>query len=392
MKIGIDCRQIYDVKNNRGAGIPRYVFNLVKAILAQDRNSEYVLFFDEQIGEETLNALRTHRGFKVVKVKNRVPFFSAHVGFTFNLWGEWLDWCIFPANVMPFFYVGKSTLIIHDLLIYNYPEWFPNKQWFSKLLVVPSSIAKATNIMTISNATKTELLYLFKFKREKDVITVYSGVEDRVTYGEKEIKEVKDKFKIKKDYIFFVGTIEPRKNLRHLFHVFGKYAQEFPGQVELVVAGIKGWKYRKIFRTMIKVNQQIGEQAIRYIGKVTDTERNILMQQAKCFVFPSLNEGFGLPILEAMKQGVPVIASKIPVTEELVNDGAALLIPPHDDIDWYSAIKKVLASEALITELVTKGKVAAERFKWVNTAVGLLKMIKLPNEQDKNNLDQKSEF
>ncbi|PIR94288.1 hypothetical protein COT97_02255 [Candidatus Falkowbacteria bacterium CG10_big_fil_rev_8_21_14_0_10_39_11] len=382
MKIGIDCRQIYDVKNNRGAGIPRYVFNLVKAIMEADSQNEYVLFFDDNINDETLNALRTHRGFKVVKVKNKVPFFSAHVGFTFKLWAEWLDWCIFPANIMPFFYVGKSTLIIHDLLIYNYPQWFPNKQWFSKLLVVPSSIAKATNIMTISEATKSDLLFLFKFKKAKDVIAVHSGVEDRVNYNEREVKEVEEKFKIKKEFLFFVGTIEPRKNLRHLFQVFGKYIQEYPGDMELIVAGIKGWKYRKIFKTMIKINNKVGKQVIRYVGKVSDNERNVLMQQAKCFVFPSHNEGFGLPILEAMQQGVPVIASKIPVTQELVVGGEALLVPPDDQIDLFTAIKKVLDNEALRNEMIEKGKERVKNFKWSVTAKALLKFIELPDNND----------
>jgi len=269
MKIGIDCRQIYEVKNNHGAGIERYVFNLVKNILRLGVEHEFVLFFRETVSEQTVQSLKRIRNFKVIKVKNRVPFFSNHVFFTFKLWAEWLDWCLFPANVMPFFYVGKSLLVIHDIAIYTHPEWFPNSQWFSKLIVVPSSLVKATKIVAISETTKNDLLRIFKIKKADKISVIYQGVVGSKISSPLAESEILKEFEVKKPFLFFVGTIEPRKNLIFLYKAFQRYLEESKNEIDFVFAGAKGWKDKKIFQVMRKINLALGGKRLHYLGKIS---------------------------------------------------------------------------------------------------------------------------
>lgn len=379
MRIGIDCRQIYDVEKNEGAGVERYVYNLTKALLkvGSEHKHKFVLFFNYKISEQTIKSLKRINDFKVIKVRNWLPFFSNHVFFTFKLWAEFLHWMIFPANIMPFLYVGKSLLIVHDMAIYAHPEWFPNEQWFVRLINGPSSLVKATKIVTISKTTRIDILDQRKLRNERKVKVVYPGVTERKEPTELAKNEVFRKFNIFKPYLLFVGTIEPRKNLPLLFEAFKIYLSQTKVDLELIVAGDKGWKYKPIFEALDAVNNFWGKTIIRYIGKITDRERDILMQHCEAFVFPSYYEGFGLPVFEAMASGAPVICSKIGVFDELIHD-EALKVNIENPYELSYVIKKILTDQEWRQKLIAKGKKLVEKFTWSKTAKDMLKIIELP--------------
>jgi len=374
MRIGIDCRVIYDVEKNKGAGVERYVFNLVKNILLQDKKNEYVLFFDKKTSQHTIDSLKKFGHFTPQIFNNKVPFFSNHFFFSFMLWGEWLDRMIFPANVMPFFYIGRSALVIHDVAIYNNPEWFPQGQWFSKMLLVPSSVMKATDIVTVSQTTKDDLLDLFKFKPEKRIHVIYPGLlkekDSSILTQEKVMKE----FNINYDYLLFTGTIEPRKNLLRLLKAFSLYAQETDSKINLLITGAKGWKYKRIFFQIKKINKKLDRRAVKYLGKVTNKERKTLMEKAVAFTFPSLYEGFGFPVLESMASGTPVITSNVSAMAEYIKD-QAILVDPESITEIKNAIKKILEDPELQVSLGKKGRELSTQFTWTKTARKLLELI-----------------
>jgi glycosyltransferase involved in cell wall biosynthesis len=375
MRIGIDCRIIYDVGANRGAGVERYVYSLVKYLLKHDSRNHYVLFFNHHVSAETIESLKKIRDFEVVLYKNWFPFVSNHVLFSFILWSQWLDRMIFPANTMPFLYVGRSILVIHDLVIYNHPEWFPNKQWFSKMLLVPSSVMKATTIVTVSQSTKNDLLDLFKFKPEKDIQVIYPGITEPKVIGEMAIDEIVTKRHLVNEYLFFTGTIEPRKNLINLFKAFEQYIEESGNETtRLIVAGARGWRYKKIFRRLHRVNENLSRRAIIYLGRVSDKERQVLTSRSKAFVFPSRYEGFGFPILEAMSCGVPVITSNNSAMAEYIQD-EALLVDADNVEDIKLAIKKILSNTELRQELIEKGDRLWKKFNWDETAQKFLDLV-----------------
>lgn len=378
MIIGIDCRVIYDVGKNKGAGVERYVFYLVKNLLKYDKKNQYVLFFSGKTSQMTIDSLKRSGNFKMKIVTENFSFISRHLFFTFTLWRYGLDRMIFPANVMPLFYVGKSILIIHDLAIYYHPEWFPNKQWFAKLILVPGSVAKATDIVTVSQSTKEELLDLFKFKKSKNIHVIYPGVFTKKISSEKAKDDILEKYQIKGRFLFFVGTIEPRKNLINLFKGYEKFVLDYSERIPLLIAGVKGWKFKKIFRHLGKTNKNLGWEGIIYLGKISDKERSALLERAEIFLFPSHYEGFGFPVLEAMSLSCPVIAGRSGALAEYISD-QAILVSPKKSVEIAQAIKKILSDSEFKKNLIKNGLHLSDRFTWEKTSKKLLELIEAPN-------------
>ncbi len=379
MKVGIDCRKIYDTHLNVGAGVERYVYHLVKNLLAADSSNEYVLFFYGNISPETIHKIRGHNSkvkiVKMIRTGSKIPLWDSHIKFSHLMGKHELNLAIFPANVMPLFYRGKSILVIHDLVIYLHPKWFPERQWFSTKILVPRSIRRARTIVTVSQSTKDDLLKLFRVPEEK-VKVIYPGIVVKDTYLNEELEKIRRKFDIVGKYILFIGTIEPRKNILKLIGAFSNYLFENEeSQVSLVLAGIKGWKFKPFFQQINEINKRLLGSRIKYVGKVSNRERNILLKSCSAFVFPSYYEGFGFPVLEAMALGAPVITSNTSSLGEIAGAGA-YLINPDSQNDIRRAIKLVLEDKVLRQALITRGKERASRFTWEATIKEFQNLIK----------------
>ncbi|MBI5077057.1 glycosyltransferase family 4 protein [Candidatus Falkowbacteria bacterium] len=371
MKIGIDCRNFYDAYRNEGAGIERYAYHLTKSLIARDKVNDYVLFFYSDLSPEAIHRVRTgNPRVKIVKVlrrNSRLPFWDSHIKFSALLKKEKLDLTIFPANTIPLFYRQRSILVIHDLAIFLHPEWFPDRQWFSRRIVVPRSIRTATKIVAVSESTKLDLCRLFK-TAEKKTRVIYPGVAVKEDYSASESEKVKIKFGIGADYVLFIGTMEPRKNAVNLLKAFFNYIFENEAShVSLVLAGIKGWKFQNFFGELSRVNQQLVGQRVKYIGKISNRERNILIKNCRAFVFPSLYEGFGFPVAEALALGAPVVTSDNSSLKE-IGEGCAILINPEDANDIRRGIKKALEDKVLRFQLISRGQERARQFSWIRTA------------------------
>ncbi len=378
MKIGIDCRKFYDVQQNLGAGIERYTYHFVRNLLKHDQINDYVLFFYSDISPETVHKIKgTNSRVKIVKLfrqSSKIPLWDNHIRFSHLLKCENLDNCIFPANVIPLFYNKNSILIIHDLAIYLHPDWFPEKQWFSTKILVPASIRKAKKIVAISQCTKNDLLKIFKINKDK-VSVIYPGVRIKDTYLPDEITTIKNKFEIKGDYCLFLGTIEPRKNILNLIKAFSNYLFENEeSKIDLVLAGNKGWKYNLVFKNLNCLNQRLINSRIKYIGKISNRERNILLKNCEAFIFPSQYEGFGFPVLEAMSLGVPVVTGNNSSLQEVAND-SAILVESNDVNSIRRGIKQVLADKCLRQQLIVKGKKNSQSFTWEKTVEKFLVLI-----------------
>jgi len=367
MKIGIDCRQFYDYHLNVGAGIERYSYHLVRNLLKHDQENEYVLFFYSDISPETIKKVKGKNSrvkvIKTLRQGSKIPFWDSHIKFSWIIKKEKLDLAIFPANIIPLFYFGRSILVIHDLAIFLYPEWFPDKQWFSKKILVPAGLRRADKIITVSNSTKNDLLKLFNVD-EKKIKMIYPGVVIKDKYLDKEFDKIRQKYDIKNEYALFFGTIEPRKNILNLIKAFSNYIFENEeSRLILVLAGIKGWKHKKIFKYLNKINKRIFGSRIKYIGKISNRERNILIKNCQVFVFPSLYEGFGFPVVEAMRLGAPVITSNKASLQEIGRDAAAL-INPADVNSIRKQIKKVCENKNFRQKLIVQGHKRADQLTW----------------------------
>ncbi|MBU2235880.1 glycosyltransferase family 4 protein, partial [Patescibacteria group bacterium] len=346
MRIGIDCRNILNQKGEV-AGVGHYTYFLVKNILKTDKKNEYFLYFDYKMANKTKEFEQKNiqiKFFPFSQYKRYMPFSYSHMLISAVLIKDKLDVFHAPAYACPLTYPGKIVLTVHDLAIYRHPSWFPSGQSFSTKILVPKSIKKAERIIAVSKATKRDVMKLFKTPSDK-VSVVYEGVVPQKSIGKtKSVSKtiIQRKYKIGEKYLFFIGTIEPRKNLVALIKAYNslllKNYKKFK-DYDLVIAGKKGWKYEEIFKT---IKDQKFNYKIRFLNYVSQEHKVALMKNATCFVFPTLYEGFGLPIAEAMSMGVPVITSKVSSMPEVAGD-AALLIDPNKILDIEKALAKVLS-------------------------------------------------
>jgi len=377
MRIGIDCRTILNPKAGEQAGVGHYTYYLVKNLLALDKKNEYVLFFDpwainiKEFEQKNVSL----RIFPFFKYKRYLPFSYSHLLISSFLEREKLDVYHAPANIIPLNYGKPSVVTVHDLAIYDHPEWFPTKfftnQAFSTKILVPKSLRKAKKIIAVSENTKKDIRRLFRIAASK-IEVVYEGVS-REKPSLSFIK-LQKKFGLRKNYFFFVGTLEPRKNIVRLIHAF--YALVSSGKIDrqLVLAGNLGWNFKEILAAINQVNKK-QKNSLKYVGYVDHEEKWSLLKNAFCFVFPSLYEGFGLPVLEAMSQKTPVITSDISSLPEVAGK-AALLVHPENTGEIAEAMVKMASDRKLGQEMSEKGFSRAKDFSWEKTAEETLAIYK----------------
>ncbi len=371
MRIGIDCRYILNLNHGELAGVGHYIYFLIKYLLEIDKENEYFLFFyNKGVKCEEFEKQKNVKCVYFPGLENlsKVPFFYRHLFIPHILRLYKLDIYHNPANIIPFFYFGKSIITVHDLAMYKNSDWFPSGQWFGRSILTPFSFYKAKKIIAVSENTKNDLVEIFKIKKEK-IEVIHEGVEDynKLIINENEID---NKFKFKSPYFLFVGTLEPRKNIVRLLEAFNMFLKQTNKDFKLVLAGKKGWFYESIFKTIKNLHL---EDKVIYLGYVSLQEKVYLLKNSFAFVFPSLYEGFGLPILEAMNMGVPIIASNVASIPELVIDNA-LLIEPHKTKTITEAMIKIVNQPGLREELVLKEKGIARNFTWQNCAKKTLEL------------------
>jgi glycosyltransferase involved in cell wall biosynthesis len=247
------------------------------------------------------------------------------------------------------------------------------------------SVRKASKILTISKASKDDIIKEYEVPEDKVVVT-YPGIKLKAQMSKlppslklrgasktkmQNSKVLSEKYGISGDYILFVGTLQPRKNIVRLVEAFSKIKQD----VQLVIVGKKGWLYEEILEAPKKFGV---ENRVKFLDSVTDEELPDFYKHAVCFVLPSLYEGFGLPILEAMKYGCPVITSNISSLPEAGGD-SALYVDPLSVEDIAKNLELIINpsadGEELRKKLIKKGYEQVKKFSWEKTARETLKAL-----------------
>ena len=368
-KIAIDAnRAIIE-----GAGIGRYTFEIIDNLLEADKENEYLLIFTHLRSDEQKRR-------KVAKLTRNGKIKSIHLplpgGFKELLWGWRIPWyrCLLKGCDLffaPSFFevnmgLGISQVVaIHDLT----PCLFPDQRGggVSRKLCRKTNEAcqKAVKVITISKSTK------------KDLIKVHSIDPDKieVTYlGQKKFGAVSqvlpDRLK-KRSYILSASTIEPRKNLSRLLKAFGSLDPKLRKQYPLVVAGAKGWNTGEIYDTLHKYKL---EDEVIFLGYISDEMLASVYKNCLFFVYPSLYEGFGLPILEALSFGKAVLTSKTSSMPEVAGE-AALLVDPQDEKQIADGLEKLITDTNFRAGLEAKSQVQANKFSWEKCAKETLKIL-----------------
>lgn len=378
MRIGIDCRTILNPETGHAAGVAHYTYHLVRAILQTDTENEFVLFMDKHSDRkfrDEFMAMHTRVEMRLLPfhhLKRYLPFAYSHLIIAGAFVKARLDLLHAPANTVPMFYGGPTVVTMHDLAIYDHPEWFPSivpgAQSFSKRILVPWALGRARNIIAVSEATKNDLIRQFGIDGSR-IWVIHEGVDAPIFEGWGFESPAHDgilkRFRVKDGrYVLFVGTIEPRKNIPAAIEAFSMFiARAGADDIDFLIAGKKGWKYEEVFRAIKTANRAFGSERVRYVGYVDKDEKDALMRHAGTFIFPSFYEGFGLPVLEAMAHGVPVICSKEGSLKEVAGD-AVLTCLPEDTDCMGDALFRTFDDARLRHRLVERGLLRSQAFTW----------------------------
>jgi glycosyltransferase involved in cell wall biosynthesis len=363
MKIGID----YSSAARQRAGIGRYTRSLIHALAQFDFDNHYALYVphdsrhldDVRSLPENFRLARAplnERAMVTLWQRARVPLpVEIIIGPT--------DLFYSPDFVLPPTRAQKKILTIHDLSFKRFPETaVPNLKWYLDA-AVPRSIGRADLLLADSEATRADLIELFHVPPER-VRTLYSGCDPifRRVADARELQQVRAQYQLQKPFLLHVGTIEPRKNLVRLIEAFSKLPRR--RELDLVIAGGAGWMYDEIYAAP----ERFGVSAsVRFIGFVPDADLPGLYSLAEVFVYPSLYEGFGLPVLEALACGAAVVTANNSSLPEVAGD-AALLIDAHDTDALAWAITRFLDDSTWRGIMQQKALAQANKFSWEKSA------------------------
>ncbi|MBQ4061313.1 MAG: glycosyltransferase family 4 protein [Christensenellaceae bacterium] len=280
-----------------------------------------------------------------------------------KLFGKNADASCFLNYYVPPFAAGKRISIVYDMVAKAFPETMDTKTRIILGTTLKSSIRRADRIVTISQAAKSEIVKYFKVAPEK-ISVMPMGVEEEYFPKTDGLYSIKSEYGICGDYFFYLGTLEPRKNIETLlraYHILRAGTENCP---KLVISGKKGWGYDGIFA----LAKELGlEDDVIFTGYLKREEIPVLMTGAKAFVFPSVYEGFGMPPLEAMACGCPVIASNVSAMPEVIAD-AGILCDPKKPEEFALAMEKLLNDGEFSNTLRARGLERAKNYTWQNAA------------------------
>ncbi len=373
MRIAID----YTAAIRQGGGIGAYVHNLVAALLAQDSSDQYTLLTSGQPTHE-------HPFPSAPNVRGRSMFIPDR--YLNVLWYRWrmpLPATLFvgPTDIYhgPDFVLPplnkkvRKVVTIHDLAFLEHPEYaVPSlAAYLSK--VVPEAVAAADVVATVSSEVSRTLIKHFQTPREK-LVVIPNGIAPyfRRISDPLLLNATQHKFGLKHPLVLGVGTLEPRKNHAGLIKAFYEAQKKKGGPAMLALAGGPGWLYEETRKLVADLKL---ERKVRFLGRVSDLELITLYSMADVFAFPSFFEGFGIPPLEAMACGAPVITSNASSLPEVAGD-AALLVDPNDSVAMAQAIQTLLENEELRSQLVQKGYLQAQKYTWDSSARRMLQVYR----------------
>lgn len=367
MKIGINGFEAvvprfgYDLKGlpNR-VGSSEVCYQWLIELNKIDRNNEYIVYLPV---EPTSDMPKEREGwqYKVLPSRALWTIFALSPAIRRAKFDVFFS----PTHYGPIFCPFPQVISILDLSYKFFPELFKKKDLFQLNLWGRYSIARASRIITISNSSKSDIIREYNVP-EARVDVVYLGVKE-MKRG-KVSEKVLDKYPVKGSFILFVGTLQPRKNIVRLVEAFSGLSTK---DVKLVIVGRRGWQYEEILAAPEKFGVS---DSVVFLDNVTDEDLPAFYKNAEIFILPSLYEGFGLPILEAMRYGCPVLTSKISSLPEAGGD-AAVYFDPENVTDIVEKMDKVLSDERLRNDMIKKGHEQVKKFSWEKSTEQVLKVL-----------------
>ncbi len=361
--IAVDLRSLH---TSEFSGVESFAVNVLEELLGDDRENTYLLFYNGYYQKQFEYFHFINAKYKQTRIPNRL----LNLSMKFLGWPK-LEKLTGPCDVlfMPNWNMisvepsTKVVLTVHDLSPIVVPEFYNLKaklwHWF---INIPKLLGRADKLIAVSEFTKTSLVQ--KLNISPDKITVAPLGVDHDNYRPNlsidKLRSVRNRYGLPGDFVLFVGTVEPRKNLSRLIEAL----EQIQEPISLVIAGRLGWKYSALLK---QIESSPKRRFIKLLGYVPEADKPYIMKLARVFIYPSMYEGFGLPVLEAMAVGTPVITSNVSSLPEVAGD-AAILINPYNVADITDAINRLHSDTQLREYYIAKGLDRSKQFTWTKCA------------------------
>ncbi len=378
MRIIVDGKPLL----GKRAGIGKYTYNLLQGLSQLDHKNEYFLYGVNNL----LNRTRLHQLSDPMEFDQALSNLIVRIPFPFKKMVQFITSTIAQKTIKQMRadlfwatnYLGiihdsfKTIITIHDMAYKYYPENIHPTMYKYLSRNLYDHAQRAHAIIADSECTKRDVMKFLEIPSEK-IQVIYSGVNSmfRPIHDTSILNRIRRKYHLPSKIILFVGTLEPRKNIVGLIQAYKELIRDLKSNYSLVIVGGKGWAYKDIFKTVgdLKIKDRIV-----FTGYVPDEDLPAIYNLGDVFVYPSFYEGFGMPVVEAMACGVPVITSNLSSLPEVGGD-AVLYVSPGQTEEIAHTIKSILTDEKLRVSLKEKGLIRSKSFTWENAARQVLKVF-----------------
>lgn len=353
MRIAIDIRKLHDY------GIGTYLRNLLRQLARIDHDTEYVLLCrrsDQQFADQL------GRNFRSVNEPSGLYSVSEQLSIPLNLARLSPDLFHTPHYVLPPLAPCRSVVTIHDCIHLIFPQYLPHRMaYLYARTMFWTAVHRASSILTVSEASKNDILRFFDVPASK-VTVIYNAIDDLFFEEppEAEIVRVRERYQLHDRFVMYGGNVSPHKNVERLIEAFVLLRRDGLDDLKLLVTGGEVSRYSSLRRAVHRHNLH---QHVRFLGYQSTTTLAALYRLADVFVFPSLYEGFGLPPLEAMASGTPVVVSNVSSLPEVVGDGA-IQVNPYEPRAIADGVQRALDDAELREQLRVRGLARAQSFSW----------------------------
>jgi glycosyltransferase involved in cell wall biosynthesis len=356
MRIAIDARKLRDF------GIGTYIRNILIELSRLDRDTEYAVLCrpDDVEAGDVLG-----RNFRMVPESAPTYSIAEQFRIPMSLAREGVRLVHEPHYVLPPLIRCRSVVTIHDCIHLMFPQYLPSKLGYVYAKgSMWTATRKANRILTVSEASKRDILRFFNVPPEK-VVVIHNAIDERfLTPADPERMDlVRQRYQLDHPFVLYVGNIKPHKNIQRLIDAFARARGRCPDDLKLIIIGDEISKYPALRQS---VHKHKLDKHVRFLGFQPMETLAAFYRYARVFVFPSLYEGFGLPPLEAMACGAPVVTSNVSSLPEVAG-GAALLVDPYDPDSIADGIARAVNDDALRADMIARGKERARSFSWTQS-------------------------
>jgi glycosyltransferase involved in cell wall biosynthesis len=363
MKIGIDGNEA-NIRDRVGSGM--YSYQLLKHLYELDTWNEYTIYLKNP---PVFDMPLERKNWRYIVFGPQKFWTQFALPLKLYTQREKLDLFFTPGHYAPRFSPFPTVVAVMDLSYFKFPEYFKKSDLLQLKSWTEYSVKKASHIITISESTKSDIVKYYGVPSNTVTVT-YLGYDTETfkpVEDQNQIKKVLDKYGFKQPYILYLGTLQPRKNIVRLIQAFKdlvtdpEYARL---GLKLVIVGKKGWLFEEIFTEVKRLKM---EDVVVFTGYIQDEEKAAILSGAMLYTLPSLYEGFGIPVLEAMACGTPVVVSQISSLPEVVGE-YGVLVDPYDVKSISSGLKLLVKDDDLRNRMRNNGLRWVKKFDWMNCA------------------------